>query len=133
MGISTQIFDLRDLDVALPDADLVVGSDLFYERDTACALAKRVAEARRCGSEVVIGHTFRPWRDAFVDEFVANLQHSLPEEAADVQFESHPGVAAGGERHSLIVDPSSGSLPGCRVNVELLALPPRSARETTPL
>lgn len=85
--LSTQVFDVRNNSVRLPEADLVMASDLVYEASTARALARRVAEARDRGSAVLISDIGRPNREAFLNE----LRRLRPYEPAE--FACH-GVAA---------------------------------------
>ncbi|CAE8708676.1 unnamed protein product [Polarella glacialis] len=64
--LKTELFDICDLSVPLPAADLVMASDVLYDRQTAIAMAERVAEARRRGSVVLVADCGRPNRDVFL-------------------------------------------------------------------
>lgn len=63
--VSSVVFDVSGAE-ALPDADVVVIADLLYEPDLAGAVARRVLEARRRGSVVVVGDPDRAGRQAFL-------------------------------------------------------------------
>lgn len=68
-NVETLILDICDMDVALPEADLVVAADVMYESTTGEAMAHRTVEALKRGSRVVVGCSpGRPGRPAFVDE-----------------------------------------------------------------
>mmetsp|Transcript_13966 Transcript_13966/g.38163 ORF Transcript_13966/g.38163 Transcript_13966/m.38163 type:complete len:357 (-) Transcript_13966:78-1148(-) len=113
--VRRQLFDVRDLSVPLPPADLVMAADLLYERGTAEAVAHRVAEARARGSAVLIGDVGRPNRAAFL----AELRRLCPGEPAD--FGACRGVATAGKRRG------RETVMEKEVVVEVLELPPGPA------
>lgn len=118
-GLRTQVFDICG-DDPLPEADLVIASDVLYERRTAKGLARRVNEARRRGSKVLISDTGRPGRPAFV-EALGRLLEGGEDEGA--QFVTRRGVAVQGSRHELFCEPARRPPPGQQVGVDLLELP----------
>ena len=65
-AVSTLRFDLS-AKTALPDADLCVFADLFYEEKLGRLVAQRVAEAAKRGSWVVVGSHVRSGRGAFLE------------------------------------------------------------------
>lgn len=104
--IITSLFDICDLSVALPPADIVCAADILYEKSTGIALAKRTIEALERGSQVVIGCSpGRPGRPAFLSE----LQR-LNSKMKDVNFEDVEGMTCTGERNSLICGKGSTSI-----------------------
>ncbi|CAE8637754.1 unnamed protein product, partial [Polarella glacialis] len=111
--LKTELFDICDLSVPLPAADLVMASDVLYDRQTAIAMAERVAEARRRGSVVLVADCGRPNRDVFLGTLRRILK---TEDTVDgLDFNCH-GVAV--QR----VDDSASSF--CRkVSVDILELP----------
>ena len=73
-AVSTLRFDLS-AKTALPDADLCVFADLFYEEKLGRLVAQRVAEAAKRGSWVVVGSHVRSGRGAFLER----LAHAAPD------------------------------------------------------
>ena len=47
-------FDLKNFEIALPDADLVCFADVLYEKDLGIAVAKRIYECTSKGSKVLL-------------------------------------------------------------------------------
>ncbi|MFZ9887946.1 MAG: class I SAM-dependent methyltransferase [Myxococcota bacterium] len=68
--LSCVSFDLFD-EVPLPPADLVVFADLLYEAPLAVVVARRVDEALRRGSAVLVGDPGRVGRPAFLQTLAA--------------------------------------------------------------
>eukprot|EP00438_Fugacium_kawagutii_P024376 Skav213352 [mRNA] locus=scaffold317:90854:91777:- [translate_table: standard] len=127
LRIRTQLLDINDLSVPLPPADIVVASDVFYEKTTAEAMAHRVAEAFRRGSVCLIADVGRPNREAFLTQ----LRQLLPEVATDFSIE---GLAI---QEVTAVTDAVASAPGSQrsVPVQLLELPGGPAamiRSSTP-
>jgi predicted nicotinamide N-methyase len=54
-SLVTQVFDVTDYSVPLPDADIVIASAVLYEADLAEALGRRVVEACAAGAWVILG------------------------------------------------------------------------------
>ena len=104
--IVTSLFDIRNLSVPLPPADVVCAADILYEKRTGIALAKRCIEALGRGSRVVIGCSpGRPGRPAFLKElrqWNPNMQ--------DMDFVNVEGRTCSGERNSLICGEGSTSI-----------------------
>eukprot|EP00913_Durusdinium_trenchii_P016323 g15342.t1 len=75
LRIRTAQLDISELSVPLPPAELVVASDVLYEKGTADGMAHRVAEAVRRGSAVLVADVGRPNRKAFMTQ----LRDLLPE------------------------------------------------------
>lgn len=119
--LRTQLFDICDAS-PLPKADLLIASDVLYERRTAEGLARRVAEARRRGTKVLVSDTGRPGRSAFVAEL-----RRLLADLEDVAFTPRRGMAVQGSRHELFCEPARRKSPGQEVLVDLLELPPLAA------
>jgi len=117
--VRTALFDVCDESAALPEADLVIASDLVYEKVTAVAMAKRVAEARRRGSAVLIADIGRPNRRFFLEE----LGRLLP--GAEADFSKCSGLAV--QRSAGGAAPKSDTT---KVRVEVLELPPGPATST---
>lgn len=111
--VRTELLDVRDHKVPLPEADIVMASDVLYERETAEAMARRVAEARGRGSTVIFTDIGRPNRKAFLQE----LQRLLPEEALLFQ---HHGVA---EQATYQDSADLKGLKAREIKVEVLELP----------
>ena len=104
--ITTSLFDICDLSIPLPPADIVCAADILYEKSTGIALAKRCIEALERGSRVVIGCSpGRPGRPAFLEE-LRRLNPSLK----DVNFADVEGTTCTGERNSLICGEGSTSI-----------------------
>lgn len=108
LRIGTIQLDINDLSVPLPPAELVVASDVFYEKTTAEAMAHRVAEAFRRGSVCLIADVGRPNREAFLTQ----LKQLLPEVAMNFSIE---GLA--------IQEVTDASAVARSVPVQLLELP----------
>lgn len=118
LEVQTALLDLREHETQpLPSALIVVASDLLYDVRLGRALARRVAEARLQGAEVMVGDPGRLGRDAFLDE----LQTQLPHEHAE--FVTRCGIAVCGPRNAAFIDPLTRSVPGSRLAVGLLRLP----------
>jgi len=77
LELTSQAAALQDLNVAtlhfdlgcpapLPDAELVVFADLFYDEALGRLVAKRVAEATKRGSWVIVGSHVRSGREAYL-------------------------------------------------------------------
>ena len=104
--VETSLFDICNLSVPLPPADIVCAADILYEKSTGIALAKRTIEALERGSRVVIGCSpGRPGRPAFLEE----LQR-LNSNMKDVNFVDVEGTTCTGERNSLICGKGSTSI-----------------------
>jgi predicted nicotinamide N-methyase len=104
--IDTSLFDICNLSVPLPPADIVCAADILYEKSTGIALAKRCIEALERGSRVVIGCSpGRPGRPAFLEE-LQRLNSNLK----DVNFVNVEGTTCTGERNSLICGKGSTSI-----------------------
>ena len=104
--IVTSLFDICNLSVPLPPADIVCAADILYEKSTGVALAKRCIEALERGSRVVIGCSpGRPGRPAFLDEL-----RRLNPNMKDVDFVDVEGRTCSGERNSLICGKGSTSI-----------------------
>jgi len=104
--IVTSLFDICNLSVPLPPADIVCAADILYEKSTGIALAKRCIEALERGSRVVIGCSpGRPGRPAFLEE-LKRLNPRLKE----VDFVDVEGSTCTGERNSLICGAGSSSI-----------------------
>ena len=106
--IVTSLFDICNLSVPLPPADVVCAADILYEKSTGVALAKRCIEALERGSRVVIGCSpGRPGRPAFLEELRRSLN---PNKMKDVDFVNVEGTTCSGERNSLICGEGSTSI-----------------------
>jgi len=105
--LETRLLDLRDHGQPLPKADLVLASDVLYEKQTAEAMAQRVVEARQQNCAVLISDIGRPNRKVFIEK-LAGLR---PEESSEF---ASSGTA---------VQRVGGTEAG-RTKVELLELPP---------
>ncbi|CAE7345814.1 unnamed protein product [Symbiodinium sp. CCMP2456] len=106
--LETQLLDLRDHGQPLPkaQADIVLASDVLYEKQTAEAMAQRVVEARQQNCAVLISDIGRPNRKVFIEK-LAGLR---PEESSEF---ASSGTA---------VQRVGGTEAG-RTKVELLELP----------
>jgi len=104
--IVTSLFDICNLSVPLPPADIVCAADILYEKSTGIALAKRCIEALERGSRVVIGCSpGRPGRPAFLEEL-----KRLNPRMKEVDFVDLEGSTCTGERNSLICGADSSSI-----------------------
>ena len=104
--IVTSLFDICNLSVPLPPADIVCAADILYEKSTGVALAKRCIEALERGSRIVIGCSpGRPGRPAFLEEL-----RRLNPNMKDVDFVDVEGRTCSGERNSLICGEGSTSI-----------------------
>ncbi|CAK9102495.1 Pentatricopeptide repeat-containing protein [Durusdinium trenchii] len=103
-------FDVRDTSAALPDADLVMASDVLYDRRTAAAMAVRADEALRRGAAVLVADIGRPNRKVFLER----LRQLRPQE--DIAFTGHSTAAC-----------RSSEAEASETRVELLQLPHRRA------
>lgn len=119
-ALRTRLFDVRDESEALPEADLVIASDVVYEKSTARAMARRIAEARERGSAVLVSDTGRPNRVAFLEE----LRRLRPTETAEF---AGKGTAVQGTHAA--EGPSKAASATKRLQVELLELPKGLATE----
>lgn len=108
LQVRTIQLDINDLSVPLPPAEIVVASDVFYEKTTAEAMAHRVAEAFRRGSICLIADVGRPNREAFLTQ----LKQLLPEVAMNFSIE---GLA--------IQEVTDAAVAPRSVPVQLLELP----------
>jgi len=113
-ALRTQLLDVRDGSKPLPQADLVVASDVVYEQSTARAVARRIAEARERGSTILVSDIGRPNRAAFLEE----LRHLRPTETAE--FEGKGTAVQGTDAAG---GPSAAPSATKGVRVELLELP----------
>ena len=106
--IVTSLFDICNLSVPLPPADVVCAADILYEKSIGIALANRCIEALERGSRVVIGCSpGRPGRPAFLEELRRSLN---PNKMKDVDFVNVEGTTCSGERNSLICGEGSTSI-----------------------
>ena len=94
--LTTRFFDVKDLSVPLPDAEIVLVADMLYDPQLAVAVGKRVCEAYRRGSHVVVGNS--PGRPG-TPNFLAEVQGGL---GFPVAFSTAPGYTVTGYRHDLI-------------------------------
>lgn len=113
-ALQTQLLDVRDESEPLPQADLVIASDVVYEQSTARAMARRIAEARERGSTILVSDIGRPNRVAFLEE----LRRLRPTETAEFACK---GTAVQGTHAA--EGPSSAASAAKDVRVELLELP----------
>jgi len=81
--VETCVFDLTSAQ-PLPHCDLMVFSDLLYQRDFALMVAGRAVEAVRQGASVLVGDPGRIGRDAFQAAVAA---HGLETEFIPVRVE----------------------------------------------
>ena len=94
--LTTRFFDVKDLAVPLPDADVVLVADMLYDPVLASAVGKRVCEAYRRGSHVIVGNSpGRPGTPNFLDVVRDGL--GFP-----VAFTAAPGYTVTGYRDPLI-------------------------------
>eukprot|EP00956_Cyclotella_meneghiniana_P010910 scaffold15241_cov65-Cyclotella_meneghiniana.AAC.3 len=106
--IVTSLFDICNLSVPLPPADVVCAADILYEKSTGIALARRCIEALERGSRVVIGCSpGRPGRPAFLEELRRLMN---PNKMKDVDFVDVEGTTCRGQRNSLICGEGSTSI-----------------------
>ncbi|CAK9089841.1 unnamed protein product [Durusdinium trenchii] len=110
LRIRTAQLDISELSVPLPPAELVVASDVLYEKGTADGMAHRVAEAVRRGSAVLVADVGRPNRKAFMTQ----LRDLLPEVEIGSDFTTE-GMA--------IQETDGPPSPSREVPVQLLELP----------
>jgi len=104
--LETAFFDVKDVKVSLPQAELLVVADLLYEPATGVAIARRVFEQVSRGGKVILGDSpGRPGRP----HFLAELRSLLGRE---VDFVSTKGQTVCGVRHELIS--GSNSPPNSR-------------------
>jgi predicted nicotinamide N-methyase len=103
LPLETALFDLTSSQ-PLPRCDLIIFSDLLYQRDFALMVAGRAVEAVRHGARVLVGDPGRIGRDAFtaavaahglVTDFVP-VRVEVPEEERDewigiARLQPHPG------------------------------------------
>ncbi|NJD11171.1 MAG: hypothetical protein FIB01_12315 [Gemmatimonadetes bacterium] len=90
LHVETRVFDLTAARI-LPACDLMVFSDLLYQRDFALVVAGRAVEALRQGAQVMVGDPGRIGRDAFQDAVAAHgfrtefvpVRVRVPEEERD--------------------------------------------------
>merc|ERR1719336_3145697 len=115
-ALHTQLLDVRDESAPLPQADLVIASDVVYERSTARAMARRIAEARERGSTILVSDIGRPNRVAFLEE----LRRLRPTETAEF---ASKGTAVQGTRAAEGPSAAGASAAAQGVRVELLELP----------
>lgn len=123
LKVQTQLFDLLDhsASLPLPPAELVVCSDMLYKPELARALARRVAESRSRGSEVIIADQGRAGRPCFMRTLRQRLP---PEEAQSLKFAPCWGVAVRGKR--------GGLAPFDWTGVDLLGIPHLPDAPTAP-
>ena len=99
--LTTSYFDIKDLNVPLPPADIVVIADLLYDKGLAVAAGKRVCEAYKRGSLVIVGNS--PGRCGTAD-MLRTCREILGFECV---FQKMPGQTVVGHRHDLIGSVSS--------------------------
>ena len=99
--LTTSYFDIKDLNVPLPPADIVVIADLLYDKGLAVAAGKRVCEAYKRGSLVIVGNS--PGRCGTPD-MLRTCREILGFECV---FLKMPGQTVVGHRHDLIGSVSS--------------------------
>lgn len=115
--LKVQQFDLCDASARLPEADLVMASDVLYERRTAEAMAQRVNEALTRQSRVLVADIGRPNRKVFL----STLKELQPEE--DFTFSCSATAVHVGRATSSSVATTS------ETTVELLELPQHGPAE----
>eukprot|EP00434_Breviolum_minutum_P034216 symbB.v1.2.030276.t1/scaffold3393.1/size57804/2 len=114
--LKVQQFDLRDVsNTRLPEADVVMASDVLYERHTAKAMAYRIHEALERGSAVLIADIGRPNRKVFL----STLSSLRPEEDFDFRCSGLAVHSGAGSQNATSVS----------TNVELLELPRKGPGE----
>lgn len=124
LSIKTQFFDICDDAVELPQADLVVAADIMYEPKTGRALAKRVVEALKRGSRVIVGDSpGRAGRPAYLE---ALKKLGVP----NAKFQERIGRTCSGPRHELICGKESTSVSEFpkELSVAIMDLDPSSLR-----
>jgi len=83
LHVATAVFDLTSAQ-PLPRCDVMIFSDLLYQRDFALMVAGRAVEAVRQGARVLVGDPGRIGRDAFVAAVAA---HGLATQFVPVRVE----------------------------------------------
>jgi predicted nicotinamide N-methyase len=92
----TEFFDVKNFEIPLPPADMVVVADMLYDPKLAVAVADRVCEAVKRGSKVVVGDSLgRPGTPFFKKRCEELL-------GREVTFKLVPGQTVSGHRHDLI-------------------------------
>lgn len=71
LPLETRVFDLASAE-PLPPCELIIFSDLLYQRDFALVVAGRAVEAVRQGATALVGDPGRIGRDAFADAVAAH-------------------------------------------------------------
>jgi len=75
-NVETMVFDIKNFDVKLPQADVVVFADVLYEKDLGIAVAERVYESFTRGSKVLLVsppyRIGRPWLMERLKELISN-------------------------------------------------------------
>jgi len=83
LAVETRVFDLTSPQ-PLPPCDVIIFSDLLYQRDFSLMVAGRAVEAVRQGARVLVGDPGRIGRDAFTTAVAA---HGLIAEFIEVAVE----------------------------------------------
>ena len=94
--LTTQFLDVKDFSKPLPPADIVVIADLLYDKGLAVAVGKRVCEAYKRGSLVIVGNS--PGRCG-TDDMLHTCKEIL---GFEVFFRKMIGQTVIGYRHDLI-------------------------------
>lgn len=94
--LTTDFLDVKDFTKPLPPADIVVIADLLYDKGLAVAVGKRVCEAYRRGSLVIVGNS--PGRCG-TDDMLRTCREEL---GFEVFFRKMVGQTVIGHRHELI-------------------------------
>ena len=94
--LTTQFLDVKDFSKPLPPADIVVIADLLYDKGLAVAVGKRVCEAYKRGSLVIVGNS--PGRCG-TDDMLHTCKEIL---GFEVFFRKMIGQTVIGHRHDLI-------------------------------
>jgi predicted nicotinamide N-methyase len=103
-SLECMLLDMCDFDQPLPVVDYVVAADVMYEPVTGRAVARRVVEALRNNSTVIVGDSpGRAGRPAFLKELQSEL-------GRPVEFTDISGWTVTGPRNPLICDPESPTL-----------------------
>lgn len=112
--LTTQFFDVKDFSKPLPPADIVVIADLLYDKGLAVAVGKRVCEAYKRGSLVIVGNS--PGRCG-TDDMLHTCKEIL---GFEVFFRKMAGQTVIGHRHDLIG--STATLTPQAIDTTLLEL-----------
>lgn len=102
--LSTMLFNIKDISVPLPPADLIVIADVLYDKDLGIAVARRILEAMKRGSKIIVGDSpSRLGRPFMLAE--------LAKAGVDCKFVFVDGESVQGKRHSLISSPPKQPMP----------------------